>query len=116
MKSLAVLLLTVFAFAASAADISGTWKGTPNGAIERTFIFKSDGVKLTGESTSEIFGKSTISDGKIEGDALSFTLTVKFQDNEMKLNYKGKIKGEELVLTVELPDGNSFDYKAKRVS
>jgi len=119
MRSLAVLLLTVFAFAASAADISGTWKGTaetPNGAIERTFLFKCDGVKLTGESTSEIFGKSTISDGKIEGDAVSFILTVKFQDNEMKLNYKGKIKGEELVVTVELPDGNSLDYKAKKVS
>ena len=57
-----------------------------------------------------------INDGRIDGDAVSFTLTVKFQDSEMKLNYKGKIKGEELVLTVELPDGNSFDYKAKRVS
>ena len=119
MRLLAVLLLTVFGFAASAADISGTWKGTaetPNGPIERTFIFKSDGSKLTGESTSEIFGKSTISEGKIEGDAVSFTLNIKFQDNDLKVNYKGKLKGQELVLTVELPDGNSFDYKAKRVS
>ena len=47
---------------------------------------------MTGESTSEIFGKSMISDGKIDRDAVPFALTVKFQDSEMKSNYKGKIK------------------------
>ena len=62
------------------------------------------------------FTNDLVVDGKIEGDTVSFILTVKFQDSEMKLNYKGKIKGEELVLTVELPDGNSLDYKAKKVS
>jgi len=43
-----------------AADIAGTWKATaegPNGAIERTFVFKVDGTKLTGETTSTMLGQ-----------------------------------------------------------
>src|SRR6266436_490184 len=80
-----LILMAVFALTASAADISGTWKGTaetPNGTIERTFVFKVDGDKLTGETTSQMMGKSTITDGKIDG--------ANFQGNEMTLNYKGK--------------------------
>src|SRR5215471_20530754 len=87
-------LLTVFALTALAADISGKWKATaegPQGQMERTFTFKVDGNKVTGESTSNMMGKSAISDGKIEGDTVSFVLTGKFGDQEVKLNYKGKI-------------------------
>jgi hypothetical protein len=80
-KSLMLLLaLLALAVAASAADISGTWKGTaktPNGPVERTFNFKVDGNNLTGDTTSNMFGKSTIEDGKIDGDSVSFTITVK---------------------------------------
>ncbi len=114
-----LILMTMFAVPALAADISGTWKGTaegPNGTIERTFVFKVDGNKLTGETTSSMFGKSTISDGKIEGDTFSFTITLTFQDNEMKLNYKGKVDGKELKMTVESPmgGGQTITWVAKR--
>src|SRR3954447_13646561 len=102
-----IVLFALFAFTAAAADVTGTWKGsaeTENGTIERTFIFKVDGNKLTGETTSSMFGKSTISDGKIEGDTLSFTINVKFQDNEMKLTYTGKVSGDTMKLHVEIPN------------
>jgi hypothetical protein len=119
MKRLFVLI-TLFAFAALAADVTGTWKGTaetPNGPMERTFVFKVDGNKLTGETTSQMMGKSTITDGKIDGDNLSFTITVKFQDNEMQLNYKGKVNGNEIKFTVEVPNGGqTLEYVAKKVS
>jgi len=52
-----VVLVAWFALAASAADISGAWKGTaetPNGTIERTFLFKVNGSQLTGETASEV--------------------------------------------------------------
>lgn len=115
-----LILLAAFAVTGLAADVTGTWKGTaetPNGTIERTFIFKVDGDKLTGETSSEIMGKSTIMDGKIEGDNLSFTITVKFQDNDLKLNYKGKVTGNEIKFTVEIPNaGQSLEYIAKKVS
>ena len=74
-------LLAVFAFsalAALAADITGTWKATAdfgNGPMERTFTFKQDGNKVTGETTSSMMGKSAITDGKVEGDTVTFTIT-----------------------------------------
>jgi hypothetical protein len=114
------LVIMALAIAASAADISGTWKGTaqtPNGNIERTFNFKVDGNKVTGDTTSDLFGKSTIEDGKIDGDTVSFTITVDFQGNQGKVNYTGKIKGDdEIDFKVEIPDLNqTVEYVAKRV-
>jgi len=112
-------VIALLALPALAADVTGTWKATaegPNGTMERTFVLKVDGNKLTGETTSSMFGKSEISDGKIDGDNLSFTITVKFQDNEMKLNYKGKVSGKEIRFTVESPmGGQTIEWLAKKV-
>jgi hypothetical protein len=118
MKRLLVLF-ALFAAAAFAADITGNWKATaegPNGSMERTFVFKQDGTKLTGETTSSMLGKSTITDGKVEGDTVTFTITGRFGDQEMKLNYKGKINSAtEIKFTVDAA-GNTIDWLAKKVS
>ena len=112
-------LLSVFAIsalAALAADITGTWKASaegPNGAMERTFNFKQDGAKLTGETTSSMVGKSTITDGKVEGDTVTFTITAEFGGNEMKINYTGKIAGNEIKLKSEAA-GNTYEWTAKK--
>ena len=114
-----IALLVMFAVTALAADISGTWKATsetPNGTMERTFVFKVDGNKLTGETTSTMFGKSAIEDGKIDGDNISFTVTAKYEGNEYKLNYKGKVSGKEIKLSVEIPQaGQTLEWIAKKV-
>ena len=115
-------LLAVFALsamAALAADITGNWKATAdfgNGPIERTFTFKQDGTKLTGETTSTMMGKSAIADGKVEGDTVSFTITGKFGDQEMKLNYTGKISGNEIKMKSEAQGGGNppFEWTAKK--
>ena len=120
MKSL-LTALALLASMLSAADISGNWKGTaegPNGPIERTFVFKQEGATLTGETTSSFTGKSTISDGKVEGDSVVFHIMAKFQDNDVRLTYKGKVAGDELTLDVEFGgggDGPQVKYVAKRV-
>jgi len=119
MKWLLVLMVTL-TICAMAADVSGNWKATaegPNGSLERTFVFKVDGNKLTGETTSQLLGKSIINDGKVEGDNLSFTITAKFQDMEVKLTYKGKVSanGNELTLTSEGIGGAALEWHAKRV-
>ena len=93
MKRLLVLM-ALFALAASAADITGTWKATLDMGgqpMERTFVFKQDGAKLTGETTSSMMGKSTIADGKVEGDTVTFSITGNMQGQDMKMTYKGKI-------------------------
>ena len=118
MKRLLVLF-AAFAISALAADITGHWKATaegPNGSMERTFVFKQDGATLTGETISSMMGKSTLADGKVEGDNVSFTITVKFQDNEKKLNYKGKVNGDEIKFTVESPMGGNIEWTAKKIS
>jgi hypothetical protein len=116
---LLLTLMALFCLAASAADVTGNWKGTaetPNGTIERTFHFKQDGAKLTGETVSQMFGKSEISDGKVDGDQVTFTIKVKFQDNEMQFNYKGKVSGDSIKFTVEGANGMVIEYSAKKVA
>ena len=115
-----VMFIVAFTVAAFGAGVDGSWKATaegPNGSMERTFVFKVDGNKLTGETTSTMIGKSTITDGKVDGDNLSFTITAKIQDNELKISYKGKVSGDEIHLTSEIAGGGgqSFDWKGKRV-
>ncbi len=115
-----IQLLMAVSAATASADITGTWKGTadtPGGPSERTFVFKVDGNKLTGETTSQLFGKSTVMDGKISGDSISFSINIKYEDNEMKMNYTGKVNGSEIKFHVVSDDGSySLDYVAKKVS
>jgi hypothetical protein len=98
--------LVAFVLCAWGADVTGTWKGsidTPNGAIESTFTFKVDGAKLTGTVDSGAMGKSDISEGKVDGDKLSFTVVRDFNGQEFRMNYKGAVGADEIKLTIELP-------------
>src|SRR5207247_1101567 len=89
MKRILISIL-LFAAAAIAADIDGTWKAStdgPNGPMEWTFVFKADGAKLTGETiTHHGDRKFPIQDGKVEGDNLSFTVTVNMHGSDMQMN------------------------------
>jgi len=120
MKWLSVLFL-LSAFSALAADISGNWKATaegPNGAMERTFTFKQEGSKVSGETNSTFTGKSTITDGKVEGDTVTFTIAAKFGDQDVKLNYKGKISANEIKFTSEMANGGGgspIEWTAKKM-
>jgi len=118
MKTISIFLLAVLAVAAYAADPTGNWKGTAHfgdNTIERTFSFKAEGKKLTGETSSEMMGKSVISDGVIEGDNVSFTITGNLQGNEMKLQYKGTIHGDEGKLTSDA-NGQQIEWILKKVN
>jgi hypothetical protein len=116
MLPLAILAL---ALTVSAADIGGTWKGTaqtPAGPVERTFNFKVDGNKLTGDTTSDMTGTSEIENGSIDGDNISFTLALKIQDNDIKASYTGKVEGDQIKLTVTIQGlDQTIEYTVKRV-
>jgi hypothetical protein len=113
-----VVLVAMLAAAALAADINGAWKATadgPNGSMERSFVFKVDGSKVTGETNSSMMGKSTITDGKLEGNTITFTITGKIGDNEMKLTYTGKIKDNEIVFESSAGGGGqTIEWHAKK--
>jgi len=113
-------LLFASALAAFAADVNGDWKATaegPNGTLTRTFKLKAEGATLTGETVSSMFGKSEIKNGKIDGDKLSFSILVKFQDNETEVKYTGKVTSkDEIKFSAEIGGGQTIEWLAKRGS
>jgi hypothetical protein len=95
-------LLGVLVFSASAADITGKWTAQVPGrggqTQETTFNLKADGDMLTGAISTQR-GEMPISDGKISGDNISFTVKMSFQGNEMKMLYKGTVSGDQIKFT-----------------
>jgi hypothetical protein len=119
MKRLTVVLFALFAMAAFAADVAGTWKATfegPNGSIESTFVFAVDGGKVSGTVTSGTFGESKIVDGKVDADNVTFATVRSGDQGEFRLNYKGKLSGDEIKFEVSFNGGDQvFPITAKRV-
>jgi opacity protein-like surface antigen len=109
MKSRLSLLVAGLALAlvavvqAAAADVSGKWTaqvpGRQGQTREQTFTFKVDGEKLTGSVSGMQGNENPISDGKISGNDISFTVAMSFQGNEVKMNYKGTVSGDEIKFT-----------------
>jgi hypothetical protein len=85
-----------------AADATGKWTaqvpGRDGQTRETTFNLKVEGDKLTGTMTGRQ-GDIPLSDGKVQGDDISFTVTLNFQGNEVKLDYKGKVAGDAIKMT-----------------
>jgi hypothetical protein len=116
-----VLSLAVFAVAAFAADIDGTWKAetkTPDGqARTSTFVLKADGNKLTGTVQGMRGDPGPIENGKIDGNKFSFNVVRKTQNGEFKMAYKGTVSGAELKLSATMNMGGeerTFDMVAKK--
>ena len=112
-------MLGALALAATmyAADITGKWAGkieTPNGSRDVNMAFKADGATLTG-TVSGRNGDTPIENGKISGDDISFTVTRKFNDMEIKTNYTGKITGESIKLNYKMRD-TDVGHTLKRAS
>ena len=107
----AVALLALIG-SAWAADVTGKWVAEIQGfqgTTQTTFTFKVEGTALTGTITNQR-GETAISEGKIDGDDISFVTVRKVgqnQDMEMKTTYKGKVSGDEIKFTMErqMPPG-----------
>lgn len=114
-----LVLIAACALTASAADVAGTWKAsfeTPNGTSESTFTFKVDGDKLTGNVSSQM-GEAPISEGKVDGDNISFAISREFNGQQFKITYTGKVNGKEMKLTLHFPGRDEgFDITAKKTS
>lgn len=109
----AVVLTILLAGVALAADVSGKWRAeftTPDGTPRvNTFTLKQDGEKVTG-TVAGTQDETPIQEGKVAGDAISFTADRPFG----RFVYKGTISGDEIKFTVDF-DGNKFDITAKRL-
>jgi len=111
-------LLLAFAIVASAADVAGKWTAQvpsrSGQARETTFNFKVAGDKLTGTMSGREGQEIAISDGKVSGDTLSFTITMERGGNTMKQTYTGKIAGDEIQFKRESGQGSPREFVAKR--
>jgi enterochelin esterase-like enzyme len=94
-----ILLLSLAALPLSslAADVTGTWKSEFDSQIGQqkyTYTLKQDGTNLTGKANSEIGDQkreADLKEGKVQGDTVSFVEMLKFQDNDIRIIYTGKI-------------------------
>jgi hypothetical protein len=111
----------ISALPAWAADLTGQWKAefdTQVGVQKYTFDLKVEGEKVTGTASFERMGQTgqvTLKEGLLKGDELSFVEPFAFEDNEMRIEYKGKVAGDEIKLTRTVGDIATEELVAKRV-
>jgi hypothetical protein len=114
---LAVLFLAFGSVAVLAADFNGKWTATvesPRGTQTLTIDLKVDGAKLTGAVTTPR-GEMAISDGKIDGDNISFATVMNRNGNEFKMLYTGKAVGDTIKFTRQAGDRPAQEFTATRV-
>jgi len=115
------LMMVAMAAVAFAADVTGTWAAsfdTQIGVQKYTYTFKADGNKVTGKAKAEseaMKGESEITEGKVNGDDISFVENADFQGMPIRIVYKGKIAGDEIKFTRTILDMITEELVAKRV-
>lgn len=119
MKSLiqsSLFTAALFASASTfAADVSGKWVGQA-GQSEIVFEFRAQGEQLTGTlNNAAAAGATEIKDGKVKGDTISFHVVRSLNNTEAKVEWTGKLEGEELKLQRAAVAGNAAtEVVAKR--
>src|SRR5215472_1514179 len=102
-------------------SVAGTWKGQFDSQIgeqKYTYVFKVEGTNVTGTATGEReMGTNTvaITEGKISNNELAFVETLKFGDNELRIEYTGKVNGDEIKFHRKVGDVAEEDFVAHRI-
>jgi len=110
--AVALVLLTP----AFAADVAGKWTAaidTQIGVQNYTYEFKVDAGKLTGKAKSQ-FGDIDITEGTVKGDDIAFVENASFEGQSLRIEYKGKISGDEIKFQRKVGDFATEDFVAKR--
>jgi alpha-galactosidase len=102
MKCLQVSVIgSLFLSIVYGADLTGRWlatTSTPDGQQRETVIaLKSEGGALTGYMSTQQ-GDTAISEGKVNGDEISFVIVRETGGQERKMQYTGKVTAEGLLL------------------
>ncbi len=119
MKLRLVLLSCLLTIAAFAADVTGKWAAdvpSRGGNTQKiTIDLKADGDKVTG-TISNPQGEMAITDGKVSGDTVTFSVTREMQGNTVKINYTGKLAGDEIKFSQQRDggQGQAREFTAKR--
>jgi len=99
-----------------AADIDGKWTGTIDGGggpMQVVYNFKADGTTLTGSTVGPDGMEIKISDGKVNGNNISFTLNLDFGGMPFSMACKGVLSGTDLKISVDFA-GMPFEFTLKK--
>jgi len=99
-----------------AADVDGKWSGsldTPMGAIPMVFSFKADGAALTGSQTGPDGGEIPIKNGKVDGNKISFNVTIDVGGMALDFAYTGSVSGDTLQMSSDFM-GMPFMFSLKK--
>jgi len=116
------LSLIVFALMLSgrvvlAADITGKWTAsfdTQIGQQDYTYDFVVKDTTLTGKFKSNL-AEGEILEGKVDGEKVTFVEILKFEGNEVRITYTGKIvSADEIQFTRQVADFATEQLVAKR--
>jgi hypothetical protein len=113
-----ILLVLLAGGSAFAADVDGKWSGnmsTPGGDVPVGFTFQADGATLNGTTTGPDGMEVKISDGKLDGSNLSFSVKIDFGGMPVVLNYKGVLSAGQIKFTLDV-FGMPFEVTVKKVS
>lgn len=113
-----MFVLVLVAAPARAADVDGKWMGaidTPMGAINLSFTFKADGPALSGSMTGMDGAELPIKNGKIDGNRISFVVSLDFGGMMFDLNYTGVVSKGSLEMSSDFM-GMPFMFTLKKAS
>jgi|WetSurMetagenome_2_1015567.scaffolds.fasta_scaffold466167_2 hypothetical protein len=116
--ALAAALVLVVSGLAFGADIDGKWTGSISGpdggaGMSVNYTFKADGTTLTGTTTGPENSQIPLKNGKIEGNNISFSIVIDMGGQEMKMDFKGVLSGDQIKMSFDMM-GTPSEFIVKR--
>jgi hypothetical protein len=102
---------------AYAADVSGKWTATFDTQVGKqsyTYELKVQGAALTGTAKGNLITDSVLSDGKVDGNKISFVEKGVYMGMPLSFDYSGEIVGDEIHFKRELMGFPAEEFVAKR--
>ena len=100
---------------APAVSANGTWHlqiETGQGTGTPTFTFKQEGENLSGQYKG-LFGEAPVT-GTLKGAAITFSVKVKAQGEDMTITYSGTIDGDTMKGKVDFGGAGEGSFTGKR--
>jgi hypothetical protein len=86
---------------------------TPRGDFPVAYEFNADGTTLTGSTMGPDGSPIPIKNGKIDGNKITFTVTLDFGGMAIDLNYTGEVSPAEIKMTGDFA-GMPFEFVVKK--
>ena len=104
--------LTVFVAAACTTSVSVAAQEKPAERSAERSGERSGDAKSAPQTTA---APDSITEGSVTTNGISFVEPLKFDDNDIRIEYTGKVNGDEIQFRRQVGDFGSEDFTAKRI-